>query len=518
MKTQHTIDALFPSGEHNDTTRRDTIEQDRRYRWTSFIVGVLVGFHALTEKSLAAVEWHKDQQTGAVECVQKDEQTGKQTKLHFGSHKEIGTYPSLERIESPFVQALKKVDVKMPYVNEHIQDPVAWEKFVWSEAEGLGFSYDKRGTLTAQEAIELAIKVVKKNLRFEKELLNDRAPLTAEIDATPIDKVIMDKHIGVCRHFSVGEDKVYEIFSDDPECRMLSNTFMRRLITNDGYHAINLVGDIHEEGKDGVTITLTSIDTSVGRKIINVGSIYLDDFKIKTYESADQQKDALYPFYTQYLEPIFDKGEQLDSKKYVFEQTSLAGYDTLAHTIELAFSYLGAIEDTAKKGRIADEQSIFAGFRNFVKNHKEDLERDPQKDEYELLYSVFYNVYKVHANAQKDPVERVKIEHEGQAMRLQSFQTRYDALMKAGEVHKALRVGEDSADILGRTGDTAGAEKFYRQLFTTYQDHKTDVGVYERSMPRDDSEFALFVKIEPFKDEASLQKYLNYKKRLWNQK
>lgn len=518
MKVQNNLDTTFFSMQ-GDTVRRDAIERDRNRCVLSFLTGVIVGFSAFTEKTSAAVQWHKDKQSGAIECVQTDEQTGKRTTLHFGSKGEIGKYPSLSRIDSPLVSALKKVDVKMPYVNEHIKDPVAWKKFVWDEAEKLGVSYEKRSLLTAQDAMELAIKIVKKNLRYEQELLNKNSPLTKRIDATPIDIVIMKEGIGVCRHFSVLVDKVYEIFSEDPECRMLSNTFMRRLITNDGYHAKNLIGDVREEGNTATTVTLSSIDTSAGNKLVNVGSLYLDDFDIKTYESASQEKDALYQFYTQYLEPIFGKKERLDSKKFFNEKTNLAGGDGLPHIIELTFLYLGAIEDMIAKGTSTDEQNIFNDLRSFLKDHATEMDKAVLQDEYDLLHSVFLNIYKAHANTQKNSGDREKILREGEEMRLGSFAKRHEALLNAGDVKKALKVGEDYADFFAQTGDTNGAEKFYHELFGVYQKHAAQIGAYERSMPRDNSEYALFIKIEPFKDEGSLQKYLQYKKeRIWTQK
>ncbi|MDP2630463.1 MAG: hypothetical protein Q8P56_03585 [Candidatus Uhrbacteria bacterium] len=519
MKTQNNLDANILSISRGESVRNVNIEHERRLRSLSFFAGIAVGFNVLTEKSIAAVQWHKDPQSGAIECTQKDEQTGKQVKLHFGTKEDIGKYPSLQRIDSPFVRALKTVGVKMPYVNEHIQDPVAWRNYAWDETEKLGASYENRSQLTAQETVELAVKIVKKNLRYENDLLNENATLTKKIDSMPIDKVLMEAGIGVCRHFSVLVDKVYEIFSDDPECRMLANTFMRRLITKDGYHAINLIGDARDEGKDSTTITLSSIDTTVGKKVINVGSLYLDDFNIKKYESAAQQKDALYPFYTQYLDPIFDKKEKLDSKKFFYEETTLAGFDKLLHDVELTFLYLGAVEDLTAKGRTAETKNVFDDFKVFLKDHKVEIDREVLKDEYDLLYSVFFNIYKTYANAQNDPTERGKIQHEGEALRLNCFAVKYEALLKEGELKKALKLGEDYADFLAQTGDTAGAEKIYHQLLDTYQKHASELGAYERSMPRDNSEYALFIKIEPFKDEESLQKYLQYKKeRIWKQK
>ncbi len=518
MKIQNSIETEPSFKEQSSPVFSNTIEHARHIHFFSFLAGLVVGFTALTDKSSAEIQWHKDKQTGAIECVQKNESTGKQVKVRFAAKKEIGEYSSLERVQDPFVGALKAVDVKMPFVNEHIDDPAAWKKFVWDEAEKLGFSYEKRGELSPQSAIELSIKIVKKNLRFARELdfanMGEYdAALTAEIDATPINQVLMKKGIGVCRHFSVLLDKVYEVLSEE----ILPNTFMRRLITNDAYHAVNLIGEARKEDEDTTTVILSPIDTSVGRKIVQVGSLFLDNFNIKTYETSTPEKEALYPFYSQYLAPILSKKEHLDSKKYFLEKTNFASTDDMAKYIELAFLYLGALEDVSSKS--GNTHNVFTDFQTYLKNHVAEYEKEAARDEFDLLHSVIFNIYKIHANAQKDPGERAKIQHEGEALRLKSFMVRYDALIKAGEFHKALKTGEDYADMLARTGDEVTAEEFYHTLMDVYQQNREKVGSYARSMPRDSSEYALFVTVEPFTDDETLKKYLQYKKeRIWSQK
>ena len=419
---------------------------------------------------------------------------------------------------SELFQALQKTSIHIFGVNTTIADGNKFKRYIFDEASKYGFSEKKLPELQPQDAIRFATLIVARRLRYSGLLLHKHLSfdpkINERINNTTIDQLVMNGEEAVCRHLVEGVIASYNNFAHDARARLLHRTLLKPVTSTDEdkseAHGVAAIIQDTSVDKKNQSMTFSFLETVINNPEMGFEPIFINAYK--------QQALGFEPIYDQYLKRVFDPKLQIDVLTE-FIESEYDGKKSMQYAIEKSFVYSAALRDMQSIGKTKEADELFQEFWEFSKKYDRQQQSHVILDEYDLLHSVFFNIYKGHADAQKNPADRERVLSEGEAMRLNGYKIKYDALLKTGDIKKALKVGEDYADFQAQTGDTAGAEKFYHGLLDTYQQHASEMGAYERSMPRDNSEYALFIKIEPFKDEASLQKYLHYKKeRIWTQK
>lgn len=508
----------------------NNVEQFARKMISPIVASVML-FQSITLEAHARVRWETDKGSGRYEMTHENEENGQQTHVRWKTYSEIANNPSKKKIENSFFERQRKLEIEMPQVNEAISDFGAWKEYVWREAETLGVSQAKKDDLKPKRAIDTAIAIIQKNMKPAYDLVppemrayynypSNIKPYNPkkeeEINRTPIDRVLIERGEGVCTHYSVLLDKIYEVFSQDPKCPYLQNTITRRIPLYGGFnnkkswgHALTAVFDLKEGARNNSFFEdIAFLDTTLSVPEVQFSSEWLD---------VETNLPFISPYHD-YIAPAFSEKERIQSLEAGIEVRPDTAKGMARH-IGLAFEYLGAIRELYKKGSAAQALALFEKFREFFRKHKDQYANDAASAEYDLLYSIFSNIYRIRADYESNKDIKTEVESENKTMMEESYKKRFEALANKGDFKRAVRAGEEYADLIGRSGDETQAEQLYHQLFAFCQKHAQAIGSYNSAMKVDEDGDKRIVSVKPFENEESLKKYIEYKKNsIWKEK
>lgn len=346
--------------------------------------------------------------TGTVEeIIYTDDKEAKKYKIRIGSLSEvIGNNPSSSKIESPIFEKLRRTQQEISGVNDTIQNVDIFREFLIDEIkkakEALGIK-EENEKLEPRQLLEISIYITKINLipdsRLETKYNIYDPILTKEINETPIDKLLMEKKIGVCRHFSVAMKRVTRGIIDISKSPYLQNLNFAEHIINSNNHAIIIVEEVGRENGD---------------LVINFG--FLDAIKQYGIEKnfIIWSADALSYDLSRYSELL--QGHILsifppDDRASIMQQIVNEDERTPAITkkTELAYSYLEQLTNLYQQNKHEEAERMFLSARQVFTQWLADDRWKSKQPEYIALSKIIANIYRLEAEYKSDIKNKIDV-------------------------------------------------------------------------------------------------------------
>lgn len=174
---------------------------------------------------------------------------------------DLNKYLATEKISNDILDQVYNIEIELDGVNYSIENPEAYRGFIENEMDRVILEVEKiagrdidKAELKPDEWVLISSKIAEDNIEYN-DLDNDLE--VEKINNMPLDKLIMDYHKGVCRHYAAAVESISNNIKEISDSPYLKNIKIEELVvdvvgaTTGGTHGINIImAKVNEEGQD----------------------------------------------------------------------------------------------------------------------------------------------------------------------------------------------------------------------------------------------------------------------------
>lgn len=473
------IDGRDTVPEHHDQSKK--LERVRK-RLSAYIAALLV-FFSTAKEAQAKIHYQYDKQQDTYELLYQESESAPIIHIESVPLSVIGDCEnksySTERLQLPFFDRLRRIDITEGGVNYSIKNPALFREFIQGQFTYYQRKLSIRDDITLQNLLHITAAIVRDNFSYEQSIASLDTPsfdeqLFAKINRTPLDDLLMKEKRGVCRHFGALFEKVAETIVEITDSKYLRNVIIDEIGMADENHAWNVIFFLTKRQGE-YYIQVGFIDTTINPRRSTFEQV----------EEFDKSKSSsIKNFRTLYLNQLYSMLSSQDRIAVVRDSIALAQdeKEKLQYTVELAFTYSSQIRVLYQQKKYNEALQLFQDADNFFTqwyaSHKND-ERAYQHAN--LIQTIMISIYNEVADHTEDNAAKRSLYMRGLAWNDSFGYVIADLDVKIGNVEGARAFYVKKIEGISDSKTFEKAFTFFIDHNEIEQAHKT-VGSYERHL------------------------------------